>query len=290
MTDVHTQYIKTHQSHKIARTIFSANGDNSKAVVIIGAAMGVKQKSYKDFAKWLAEQGFTVVTYDYYGIGLSQEKPLREIQTTVTEWATVDSKAIIDEVRNIAAEQKIIWLGHSVGSQIVGMIPNREHISKIITISSGSGYWRENTPQLKRFVWLMWYFIAPISMALCGYFPGKTLKAVGDLPKGVMQQWRKWCLNKDYLIGIEGEHIKKQYAEITIPITSLSFTDDEFMSAKNINSLHDFYASAPQKRLRFEPQDFNAKYIGHFGFFNAKLKDTLWTQQLLPELLEITKP
>ena len=38
--------------------------------------------------------------------------------------------------------------------------------------------------------------------------------------------------------------MRRQYAAVTTPIVSLSFTDDEFMSARNTESLHGFYTGA----------------------------------------------
>lgn len=43
-----------------------------RGAVLIAPAMGVKQRFYADFASWLAEQGFLVVTFDYLGMGQSR--------------------------------------------------------------------------------------------------------------------------------------------------------------------------------------------------------------------------
>jgi hypothetical protein len=40
--------------------------------------------------------------------------------------------------------------------------------------------------------------VAPLTLNIAGYFPGKHLRKVGDLPRGVMEQWRRWCLNREY--------------------------------------------------------------------------------------------
>jgi predicted alpha/beta hydrolase len=71
---------------------------------------------------------------------------------------------------------------------------------------------------------------------------------------------------------------------VRAPITALSFTDDEMMSARNIESLHGFYASAPKKMKRLSPADAGVRRIGHFGFFNSRFESSLWRGQLLPEL------
>jgi predicted alpha/beta hydrolase len=191
---------------------------------------------------------------------------------------------MIDAVGAKAPGKPLYWLGHSLGGQILGFVPNRERLTKAITVACGSGYWRENSPGLKWRVGLLWFVVAPFTMRVFGYFPGKRLRMIGDLPRGVMEQWRSWCLNPEYAIGVEGEYVRSQFASMQIPITSFSFTDDEFMSARNTESIHSFYASSPKTMKRIAPKDIGVKRIGHFGFFNAKFENSLWQKHLLPEL------
>ena len=125
----------------------------------------------------------------------------------------------------------------------------------------------------------------PASLALFGYFPGKRLRMVGDLPHGVMAQWRRWCLDPEYAVGVEGELARRLYEGVTQPLVSFSFTDDEFMSARNTESLHAFYAGAPRTMKRFAPADLGERRVGHFGFFRPEVAESLWRPHLLPELL-----
>ena len=99
-----------------------------------------------------------------------------------------------------------------------------------------------------------------------------------------MHQWRKWCLNPDYVVGYEGEETRESYGEVVTPISSFSFTDDELMSKKNIDSLNSFYATSEIKLHRISPFDVGADKIGHFGFFKEKFRQSLWSDYFLPEL------
>src|SRR5262249_5032442 len=148
---------------------------------------------------------------------------------------------------------------------------------------AGNGYWRENSVGVRRRVWWLWYVVVPVALRIFGYFPGKRLRKVGDLPKGGMEQWRKGWLSPDYALA-EGEHIREQYAEVTTPIVSLSFSDDEFMSQRSTESLHGFYTGAPRVMKRISPRDIAVKRIGHFGFFRPSFEQSLWRGYLLPEL------
>ena len=74
------------------------------------------------------------------------------------------------------------------------------------------------------------------------------------------------------------------FNSVATPITSISFTDDELMSEKNVKSLHGFYSAAPKTMIRISPQDIGVKRIGHFGFFKERFEHNLWLPQLLPLL------
>jgi len=256
---------------------------NPKGAVLIAPAMSVPQSYYLPFAEWLAGEGYHVATFDYRGTGLSRQGSLRGYKADIFDWASLDSAAVLDTLAQRAPDLPVYWVGHSLGGQILGFLPNRERIAKAITVATGSGYWRENAPALRRRVWWLWYFAAPLATALCGYFPGAQLRKVGDLPKGVIEQWRRWCLHPEYSVG-DGEHVRAQFAAVRTPIVSLSFVDDELMSARNTESIHGFYVNAPRTMKRIAPDEVGARRIGHFGFFRAAFEQSLWRRHLLPEL------
>jgi predicted alpha/beta hydrolase len=247
-----------------------------KAAVIIPSAMGVAQKFYAEFAQWLAKQGYHVTTFDYRGIGFSAPRSLRGYTMNIFDWARQDCAAIIDHVKAQLPDLPLYWIGHSLGGQLLGLIPNRERIDRVVTVATGTGYWLENTWRTKSVVWWLWYVVTPLALRMAGYFPGKRLRKVGDLPHGVMAQWRRWCLNREYVVGAEGEQVREAYASVRTPMLSLSFTDDEMMSARGIKSLHGLYVNAPVEYRRIAPPEVGVKHIGHFGFFRPQFERTLW--------------
>lgn len=264
----------------VMRTFRSS--ESPRAAVIIPSAMGVAQQYYTQFAQWLAGQGYQVTTFDYRGIGLSAPPSLRGFPVDIFDWAE-DCAAVIDAMKSQLPDVPLHWIGHSLGGQMLGLIPNRERIDRVVTVATGSGYWLENTWRTKSVVWWLWFFVVPIALRVAGYFPGKRLRKVGDLPRGVMAQWRRWCLSREYVVGAEGERVREAYASVRTPMLSLSFTDDELMSARGIRSLHGLYANAPVEYRRIAPPDIGARRIGHFGFFRPQFERTLWP--LVPQWL-----
>lgn len=247
-----------------------------RGAVLIAPAMGVPQSYYRAFAEWLTREGFLAVTFDYRGMGESRTGSLRDLAADIETWAREDAATALEALAQRAGSLPITWVGHSLGGQIVPMTPGHAQLAKVLTIASGSGYWRENAPPLRRKVWLFWWGAVPFTTPLFGYFPGKRLGMVGDLPAGVIRQWRRWCMNPDYAVGAEGATMRERFAAVRTDLTSLSFTDDEMMSERNIDSLHGFFVNARHTKVRLAPADVELSRVGHFGFFRAAMRERLW--------------
>ena len=244
--------------------------------VVIGGAMGVRQDYYAPFAQWLATQGWRVTTFDYRGSGASTPAGgLRGFKADLFDW-THDYEAAIEHAHATLPERPLYLLGHSLGAQLPGLLNNQDKVSGMLSVAAGSGYWRENAPQLKRIVPYFWFFLVPLATRLCGYFPGKKLKKVGDLPTGVIMQWRKWCLNPKYSVGAEGEGVRQRYANVRFPVMALSITDDELMTLRGTHSLVNLYENARREVQRIAPADLAVRRIGHFGPFRHEQETKLW--------------
>lgn len=282
MTTPQPREIDNGHGQRLASHWYRPPGEMLGAALIV-PAMGVEQRFYGAFANWLAERGYLVVTFDYQGMGQSRSGPLREVKANVVDWGRHDCSAVLAAVAEAAQDKPLYWIGHSLGGQILPFVDGRGRITRAFSIASGSGYWRDNTAGLRGRAWLLWHFIAPIVTPLLGYFPGRRLGIVGDLPRGVIEQWRRWCLHPQYALG-EGEQMRIRYSAVHTPIVSLSFTDDEMMSQRSTEALLGFYGSAPKVSRRIAPEQLGVKRIGHFGFFREQFADTLWEGYLLPEL------
>ena len=160
------------------------------------------------------------------------------------------------------------------------MTPGNESLAAAVTLASGVGYWRENAYPLRRYAWWLWHVVVPVATALCGYFPGRRLGILGDLPKGVILQWSRWCRHPEYAVGVEGEPMRELYRRVNLPLLSISMTDDEYMSESNVDVLHGFYANAHRDMRRIAPEQLGVRRIGHFGYFRADLGDRLWPAML----------
>jgi predicted alpha/beta hydrolase len=254
---------------------FEPTGD-PRGVALVVPAMATPAGFYASFAGRLADHGVRAVTFDYRG--MEDRAALRGETGDVDRWIA-DAANVLSSIADDAAGLPLTWVGHSLGGQIVPFVEHTR-LASVITIAAGDGYWRRNAPGIRWRVPFLWWVAAPLAIRLTGHFPGNRLGMVGDLPANVMRQWRRWCLHPEYL---QADHpaAPALFAEVKAPLMSLSFTDDELMSADSIQHLHDWYTGTEQVRQRYSPEQLDGRRVGHHGFFRSTNAD-LWDELVLP--------
>jgi len=211
-------------------------------------------------------------------MGGSKRGSLAKLDADLRTWCEMDLATMLIEARNPDPYLPLLYVGHSLGGQILGVTPGCDAVRAAITANAGSGYYPFNERMRLR-VRLLWFFMFPVFTPVFGYFPGKALRMVGDLPKGVADQWRRWCLHPEYLL-VEGEGWRKKMAAFNAPILRYSFADDEMITERATDSLHSFYRGARIDRRHIAPSQIGERAIGHFGFFNPRSRDKLWMEAL----------
>ena len=247
----------------------------ARASVVIGGAMGVRQSFYEAFARWMAQQGFRVTTFDYRGHGDSLHGAMRDVNADLFDWAQ-DYEAVISAAKAALPMQPLYLLGHSLGAQLPGLLRKPGQVDGLLSVAAGSGYWRDNAPKLRRVVPYFWWVLVPLATRLCGYFPGRALKKVGDLPSGVILQWRRWCLHPAYSVGAEGAAVAQSYGAVRFPVLALSMADDELMTLRGTHNLVNLYANTERRVESISPAELKVRRIGHLGFFRDQFRQSLW--------------
>lgn len=279
----------TQQGRYLHLVQFDSALGSARATIVIAPALGVKQRFYQPFAKWLSEQGFRVITFDYYGIGQSVDKPLKDINTDIFDWAELDLNTVLEYVQQ-QADGNIIYLAHSLGGQIAALAEQTRCVDAMVFVASGTGYWRHASSKVRRSSWLLWYLAAPLAIPMTGYFPGKRLNMIGDMPGAAMRQWSRWCRSKNYLFDHLSEQQQQRYQHFEKPIHAFHISDDELLQRANIEQLLAHYPSSPTKLIELSPQHANTDRIGHFNVFRSEFKHSLWQQHLLPVIEQSLQP
>lgn len=267
--------------NKIVANLYEPTAYNGRTL-IMSSATGAKQTYFKHFAKHLNENGFRIFTYDYSGIGQSAPKNLRGYQTSMTNWGKYDLTTIIDYVSENYDYDKLFLSGQSVGGQIYGISPSIHKVDGLINVAAQSGYWKMWKMPIRIMILCNWYFMIALTH-LFGYFPGKRLRIVGDLPKDVALDWAKWGKSTEYHFDHIENAIQK-YNAIKVPLLSYGFSDDGTAPKANVEWMNAKYANCSLTYKHIKPSDINVKSIGHFGFFRPKCK-ILW-DDLIEEVLK----
>jgi predicted alpha/beta hydrolase len=246
------------------------------ATLVIVPAMGTRQDYYVPYAEYLASRGILVATFDYRDAGFNQPANLAKSTVTLREWLENIDNAI-EAAAQRAPHVPHLVCGHSLGGQLLGVIRNRNRVDAMMTVASGTGYWRHN-PRMFFQLLFLWFFAMPVFTRAFGYFPGRRIGLVGDLPKHVALAWARWCRHPEYLMGDAAMRAIAGYHEVQVPILSFSFEDDAYIPKPAIEQLHGWFAASRVTRRHMTPQEAGAKSVGHFGFFKLGADHALWQE------------
>ncbi len=269
----------------LAGLLYRPDGPMRQAVLLAGG-LGITQRFYGPFAAWLADQGHLVMSFDPRGIGASRAAPGRWRaldDVDMLAWARMDFAAAVQHLCAIAKCEQIVVLGHSLGAHHAAMTDSQtqSRIARLVPVAAGSGYWRDWAAASRRKAPLMLHLAGPLLTPLFGYFPGKYIGMVGDLPAGVMRQWSRWCRHPDFAWGAEPALVRPSVESARFPIAAFSFTDDQAMTLHCTEKLLAAMPNAPSTLLRVDPVSMGLSGIGHVGAFrpaNAALWPLLEAQ------------
>ncbi len=265
--------IITSESGDLAAKVFKATAPD--ALLVIASATGVKQNYYADFAKHLSTSGISVITFDYYGIGESLDRPIKELTNSARDWGAKDLEAVLQFVIDEYPDLKKILLGHSIGGQLIGLAPSAKHFDKFILVAAQSGYWKHWKGSPKMRMWFNWSILIPGLVRVFAYLPSKRVTGMENLPKNVAMQWRNWSQKPNYLLD-EIPISETVYPELNQAATAISIDDDYFAPKPAVDWLTSQYSAAQIKTIHLVPASFGLPKIGHFGVFKSRFKDTIW--------------
>lgn len=253
------------------------------SAVMISSGTGFPKGFYNRAARRLAERGAAVLTYDYRGVGGSRPEDLAAMRMDYPDWGRFDMPAAAGALRAEivkagAPDLPILHLAHSVGGHFVGFMPDPGVIAQHAFVSVGTGYWGRHHRSYNPAELFFWLGFGPWSLKRHGYVKGGGLWAGTDLPRGVFETWKRWCLKPGYFSEeLEGPLRPHAFEAVTAPIRSWIFTDDPIATPRTARDLLGVYPHAPSKIIVRRPSAFGVRRIGHEGAFRAGM-ETLWDE------------
>ena len=134
-------------------------------------------------------------------------------------------------------------------------------------------------------MYMLWHALMPAVTRLVGYFPGRRLHLLNDLPAGIALEWANrrrpdfWWnkLMPDGQLDIQWkDSALNRFLAVHASTLALRFTDDAFATEAATSRILGLYENCPAIQMVFGPVDAGGQKIGHFGFFRSRFRETLW--------------
>ena len=114
---------------------------NPSSAVLICSGIGLNQKVYADFARWLNKEGFVVLTFDYRGIGESLfGMPVRKSLAKQHEWGQSDMTAALAHLHSRHPDIPLQMIAHNVAAALMGLMNNHSLLSGVVSIGDSALY------------------------------------------------------------------------------------------------------------------------------------------------------
>lgn len=257
--------------------------------LLINAATGVAARYYSRYAAYMARHGFLVLTYDYRGIGASRPPNLRGFRATKHDWGALDCEAAIRTLHQQAPALPMMAVCHSIGGFALGLAPSATLINRAFFVGCQYAYWLDYRLILRLPMWLNWHLIMPVLTKLFGYFPGKFLGWLEDLPTGVAMEWatrfhpdfhRRYHRLRHAQPPAATEILEARMGELHADILAIADDNDPFATLAATQRLLDYFPRSERQFVRIRPRNLGLPKLGHFGFFHDRFRDSLWAQSL----------
>jgi predicted alpha/beta hydrolase len=256
-------------------------------VALINGGAGIESGYYDRFARYLSQHGVPTLVYDYRGIAKSKPPSLRGFVASVEDWGSKDCAAVLEWMAARFPEAQRTVIGHSVGGFVTGFVTNGLLIDRMLLVGAHTGYWRDYAPSSRLAMYLLWHKVMPALTRVVGYFPGRRLHLLEDLPAGIALEWANrreanfwWNLRTKDGEPDQAriENAIARFMAIRAPTLALTAADDAFATEAATGRILALYRNCPATRRVVRPNDVGGQKIGHFGFFRSRFSDTLWPQ------------
>jgi len=266
--------LQTNDETVITANIFKPEKDNNK-VLLINSATGVKQQIYFSFAQFFASQGFTVITYDYRGIGLSKPQKMKNFEASMRIWGNQDYKALTQFIINNFPDHQKFCIGHSVGALILGMNKDSEIFDEFFFVGTQNAFIGHLKWRTKIEAMLGFGIVQPLFTELFGYFPAHWFGLGESLPKNCAYDWRILILNRKSTnkLLLKMDDFSKDLKQKVFVIQA---EDDVWLTEKGVKSLlNDTYPNLKPTYRLIKTSESEKGEIGHINFFRSYNKN-LW--------------
>ncbi|MCT8988338.1 alpha/beta hydrolase family protein [Shewanella phaeophyticola] len=247
-----------------------------KGAVMMAPATGIKRQFYANFATYLANNGYGVITFDNRGIGGSLHGSIKHNTASLQCWGEKDMPAVLEHLKTTFPKIKYHLVSHSAGGQLIGLMPNAIDISSMFNVACSSGQLRNMRLLYQLQAHFFMNFFIPLSNGLFGHTKSQWVGMGQPLPKTVARQWQLWCNGQGYVKTAFGKTITQHcYDQLTLPSLWVNAVDDDIANNMNVADMMSVFPKLNGQTLTLTPSEHGLTEIGHMKFFSSK-SQTLW--------------
>lgn len=260
--------VLTDDNYVLSSHLFEPKESNDK-LLLINSATGVKQQIYFSFAQFFCDQGFTVITYDYRGIGLSKPKKMKGFKASMRIWGTEDYKALTNYIKTDFSGYQKFCLGHSLGALILGMNEDSKMFEEFVFVGTQNAFVGNLKFKTKIEAYLGFGIAQPLSTKILGYFPGNWFGLGESLPAGSAFDWQTLILSRRSTNKLL-EKVKDHSKELTQKVFVIRAEDDAWLTEKGVKSLlEETYPNMRPTYRLIKTSESEKNEIGHINFFRS---------------------
>jgi predicted alpha/beta hydrolase len=155
----------------------------------------------------------------------------------------------------------------------------------MLLVGAHNGYWRDYHQKYRLRMYLLWHLLMPALARVIGFFPGRALHLLEDLPLGVAMEWGN-RRKPEFWWNVKTPEGLRDTKRIDAAIAcfqamhartlAVHFTDDPFATSAATDRILGLYPNCQIQRMLIGPAETNGLPVGHFGFFRSRFRETLW--------------
>jgi predicted alpha/beta hydrolase len=239
---------------------------DSKQVLIILPALGVKARFYQTLAQELQQQGQSTLLFEQRGHGQSELRASRDNNWSYSDYLKVDLHSVISWINQRGEDGPITLAGHSMGGHmsLCYAAMNPKQIQQVILLGCGSP-WKKAYHGFTRLQLSLLNVLTAMIPVLLGYYPGHRLGFGGREARDFIRDWRNLLNHNQYSSVAMTENIEQLINEYEGNILSLSFDNDHFAPDKSIQQVLKKLNSATVESMRFVSSELGYR-ADHFSW------------------------
>lgn len=247
-------------------SLFRGHKKGSTTVMVIFPAMGVKGSYYRNAALHFAAHGIHVFTVDHRGHGTSSVVPQRKCSFGYKQQIEMEYVSMLEEVKRIFPQHKLIIVGHSLGGQMGTMFISRySHLADgIIINASCSPFYKGWGWAAGKGLWLFAWLIRLLTFLL-GYYPGNRTGFGGREAAGVMYDWCQTVFTNRFSAQGSDFDYNEAMSKLCKPVLGITYEGDSSAPPKAIRYLTDKLSSATVELHHVIPPVGGRKY-NHYSW------------------------